>query len=315
VAEVDGEIVGRTSIRHRLNDFLATEGGHIGYAVLAEHRRRGYATEILRQSLAIAAGLGIDRVLVTCDDDNTASATVIERCGGVFEDHVVGEGGVLMRRYWIDLDPTAPGWATAALVTIDVQTDTLDGRPLEIPGTSAAVPAIARLAGAFRAAGRPIVHVVRLYVADGSNAERSRRALVRGPVPVLRPGTPGRALAAGVAPEGAPDLDDDLLLAGGLQPLGPGEVVMYKPRWGAFHRTPLDDHLRDQGVTTLVFAGCNYPNCPRMSIYEASERDYRIVLADDATSGVDDRARAEMVNIGVFCTPVAEVAAALAAAT
>jgi nicotinamidase-related amidase len=283
--------------------------------VLAEHRRRGYATEILRQSLAVATGLGVDRVLVTCDDDNVGSAAVIERCGGVFESHIVGESGERMRRYWIELDPTAPAWATAALVTVDVQADTLDGQPLEVPGTSAALPAIARLAGAFRAAGRPIVHVVRLYTADGSNAERSRRALVRGPVPVLRPGTPGRALAAGVAPEGAPDLDDDLLLAGGLQLLGPGEVAMYKPRWGAFHRTPLDDHLRDGGVTTVVFAGCNYPNCPRTSIYEASERDYRIVLADDATSGVDDRARAEMVNIGVSCTPVAEVAAAVAAAT
>src|SRR4051812_17233101 len=50
VADVGGEIVGRASIRHELNDFLAREGGHIGYCVLAAHRRRGYATEILRQS-------------------------------------------------------------------------------------------------------------------------------------------------------------------------------------------------------------------------------------------------------------------------
>jgi predicted acetyltransferase len=101
-ADVGGEIVGRTSIRHELNEYLAREGGHIGYAVLAEHRRRGYATEILRQSLVIARAVGVDRVLVTCDDDNVASATVIERCGGVFDSLVDSREGPPKRRYWID---------------------------------------------------------------------------------------------------------------------------------------------------------------------------------------------------------------------
>jgi predicted acetyltransferase len=102
VADVGGTIVGRTSIRHALNDFLAREGGHIGYGVLKEFRGHGYATEILRQSLAIARGLGVDRVLVTCDDDNLASARVIERCGAILESVIAGENGVAKRRYWID---------------------------------------------------------------------------------------------------------------------------------------------------------------------------------------------------------------------
>jgi predicted acetyltransferase len=101
VADVGGTIVGRASIRHELNDFLAFEGGHIGYGVLAEHRRRGYATQILEQSLVVARSYGIDRVLVTCDDDNVGSATVIERCGGAVESMIVGEEGKPMRRYWI----------------------------------------------------------------------------------------------------------------------------------------------------------------------------------------------------------------------
>jgi predicted acetyltransferase len=107
VAEVDGRIVGRSSIRHRLTPALEREGGHIGYGVLPEHRRRGHATEILRQSLVIAAGLGITSALVTCDDDNTGSRTVIEACGGRLESVVppVIPGAPPVRRYRIGPSP------------------------------------------------------------------------------------------------------------------------------------------------------------------------------------------------------------------
>jgi nicotinamidase-related amidase len=74
---------------------------------------------------------------------------------------------------------------------------------------------------------------------------------------------------------------------------------MYKPRWGAFYGTRLEEHLRAIGTTTLVFAGCNFPNCPRTSIYEASERDFRVVLAEDAVSGLYDQGRLELRDIGV----------------
>lgn len=190
-------------------------------------------------------------------------------------------------------------FGSPALLTIDVQADTLDGGALAIPGTSAAVPRIASLCRAFRGAGLPIVHVVRLYLADGSNAEPVRKDLVAGPTPMLRPGTPGRLLAPGLAPDPSTQLDDELLLSGQAQHLGHREAVLYKPRWGAFFSTILDKHLRDNQVDTVLVAGCNYPNCPRTSIYEASERDYQVILVDDATSGLYGRGRTEMSNIGV----------------
>ena len=204
-----------------------------------------------------------------------------------------------------------PHFPTAALLTIDAQVDILDGQPLEIPGTSAALPNIAEVCRVFRDAGRPIIHVVRLYRSDGSNAEPLRQALVKGPTPLLRPGTPGRLLAPGIGPGDPMEFDDARLLSGDFQRLGPNEDVMYKPRWGAFFGTPLDQRLRKLGVDTLVFAGCNFPNCPRTSIYEASERDYRIVLVDDAISGLYDRGRAEMVNIGVSVLSTVQITSAM----
>ena len=91
----------------------------------------------------------------------------------------------------MDDDGISPRFDQSALITIDTQIDTLDGQPLEIPGTTAALPAIATLTQSFRESGRPIIHVVRLYLADGSNAEPSRSSRVSGDTPILRPGHAG----------------------------------------------------------------------------------------------------------------------------
>jgi predicted acetyltransferase len=96
-------IVGRVAIRHALTSYLERFGGHIGYVVVPEHRRQGYATAILQQSLHIAREkLGLKRVLVTCDDDNVGSIKTIEKNGGVFESIVTApDGDIPKRRYWI----------------------------------------------------------------------------------------------------------------------------------------------------------------------------------------------------------------------
>jgi predicted acetyltransferase len=51
----------------------------------------------------MAKALGLQRVLITCGDDNTASARLIESCGGVLEDVITPAGSPATRRYWIDL--------------------------------------------------------------------------------------------------------------------------------------------------------------------------------------------------------------------
>lgn len=93
---VDGaEYLGRIAIRHRLTPALLEVGGHIGYDVRRSQRGRGHATAMLGAALPVAYELGIDPVLITCDEDNIASRTVIERNGGVLEDR---RGGQL--RFW-----------------------------------------------------------------------------------------------------------------------------------------------------------------------------------------------------------------------
>jgi nicotinamidase-related amidase len=196
-------------------------------------------------------------------------------------------------------DYTQPDFGAMALITIDVQNDFLKGQPFEIPGTSEILPHLRELVETFRRARRPVIHVVRLYKPDGSNVDLCRRSTVERGATIVRPGTSGAELAPPLLPARDSKLDPELLLSGAVQLLGPNEWAIYKPRWGAFFGTSLEQHLLNLGVTSLAFAGCNFPNCPRTSIYEASERDFRIVLIEDAISGLYDRGRDEMKNIGV----------------
>ena len=210
-----------------------------------------------------------------------------------------------------DHDPfTAPDFDRCALVTIDVQRDTLDGQPFEIPGTSAVLPRIAALAAAFRNAHRPVIHVLRLYQPDGSNAELCRKTPLQQGLSLVVAGTPGRLLAPGMLASDAQP-DDHRLLFGELQPVGPTEWLMYNPRWGAFHKTPLEQHLRDLGVSTVVLAGCNFPNCVRATLYEATARDFRVVAISDGISNFDDKGWREIEVLGIVVRSATECAAAL----
>ncbi|MEY8463507.1 GNAT family N-acetyltransferase [Streptococcus merionis] len=91
-----GQAVGFLNLRLRLNDYLLTHGGHIGYSVRPSKQGRGHAKEMLAQGLELAKSKNIEKVLVTCDQTNIASRAVILANGGNLED--VREG---TERYWI----------------------------------------------------------------------------------------------------------------------------------------------------------------------------------------------------------------------
>lgn len=101
----DREVVGFLSFRHELNEWLREAGGHIGYSVRESRRRQGYASAALRLGLERAREIGLERVMVTCDDDNVGSYRTIEGAGGVLQDvsDQSARGHAMLRRYWIAL--------------------------------------------------------------------------------------------------------------------------------------------------------------------------------------------------------------------
>lgn len=102
--ESDKKIVAMIDIRHALNDYLAKYGGHIGYSVRPDERRKGYASQMLRDALEHCKAIGLDRVMVTCDASNEASRKTIIKNGGVYECTVhEPDENIQIERYWIAL--------------------------------------------------------------------------------------------------------------------------------------------------------------------------------------------------------------------
>jgi nicotinamidase-related amidase len=198
-------------------------------------------------------------------------------------------------------DYLSPERNRAALLTIDVQRDfVLPTGPASSSGAAAAIPQIQRLVHAFRAVNAPIVHATRLYRCDGSNVDLCHRASIEAGARIVMPGTLGAELIDEIKPEAAPRLQPDLLLGGKLQEIGSNEWICYKSRLSAFFQTPIEDHLKSLGITTIVICGIDFPTSPRSTVYAASNRDFRILLATDAISCATDGGLDELAAIGVY---------------
>jgi predicted acetyltransferase len=97
-------IIGKSRLRHWLVPSLEHWGGHIGYMICPLERGKGYGTKMLSLTLEKARNMGLNRVLLTCNQDNHASTHVIQKNNGKF----AGEGllesnNKVIHRYWIDL--------------------------------------------------------------------------------------------------------------------------------------------------------------------------------------------------------------------
>ena len=170
-----------------------------------------------------------------------------------------------------------------ALLIIDMQRDfVLPGAPLCVAGALPSVPVVRRLLDRARDRGWPVFHVVREHAPDGGDAEPCRRHLFRAGGGVCVAGTTGAAVV--------------------------DERKLVKTRFSGFYRTSLEDELRALGVSTVLVAGTQYPNCVRGTAVDALYRDFRVIVVSDACSAqtpeVAEANIRDMRGMGIVCEPL-----------
>ena len=93
IRELDNKIIGIIDLRHTLNDFLK-DFGNSGYSVRPSERRKGYATEMLRQLKEYAKVCGMKELHLSVERDNIPSIKTIIKNGGVIERSFEYEGNM-----------------------------------------------------------------------------------------------------------------------------------------------------------------------------------------------------------------------------
>ena len=180
------------------------------------------------------------------------------------------------------LDP-----ATTAIVAIDMHRGHLDPAVATLPlPAERCGPVIKRAAALFAGARErhvPIVHVVTEY--------RDAEEIAANPFWKAIHDDPGRArrgilrhnLAGGPGTEIIAELHE------------PGDLVVRgKKRYSSFHGTDLEFVLRHRlRVDTVVLAGINTTTCVLCAAFEATNRDFRVVIAADAVDSMDGEAMHE----------------------
>ena len=104
IRKADNRLVGMIQVRHYFNDWLSEFGGHIGYSIKPDERRKGYATSMLKAVLPYCKEIGLDKILISCIDSNIGSEKTILNNGGVYESTVYEQDRKYnLKRFWITI--------------------------------------------------------------------------------------------------------------------------------------------------------------------------------------------------------------------
>lgn len=104
IRKADNRLVGMIQVRHYFNDWLSKFGGHIGYSIKPDERRKGYATSMLKAILPYCKEIGLDKILISCIDGNLGSEKTILNNGGIYETTVYEQDRKRnLKRFWITL--------------------------------------------------------------------------------------------------------------------------------------------------------------------------------------------------------------------
>lgn len=104
----DGEAkVGMIQIRHASSHGIHVPehmDSHIYYEIIPEYRSKGYGKKILTLGLVEAKKIGLEKIYITCMENNIASKNIIESHSAVFIDKAfISQEGEVMFKYSIAL--------------------------------------------------------------------------------------------------------------------------------------------------------------------------------------------------------------------
>ena len=164
-----------------------------------------------------------------------------------------------------------------ALLNVDMQNCFVEGSPIAAPDGLVVLERVNRLAAACRKAGILVIHASIVMRPDRSNL--------------------------GILAEFSPPVKDGILDKGsesaalhkGLV-IDPRDILLDKPRFGAFHGTDLELILRKRGIDTIIISGVATNVCCETSAREAAVRDFRVFFLSDgtATAAMGDASAAEL---------------------
>jgi ureidoacrylate peracid hydrolase len=158
--------------------------------------------------------------------------------------------------------------STTALIAVDLQCSFVEGSPVAAPDAPAIVAKLNGLAAACRAAGALVVHTAHVIRPDHANL---------GQLGEIFP----------VIDAGMLDEESDTAAIHPSVVVAPEDVVVKKPRFGAFTNTDLESILRQRGIDTVIVGGLTTNVCVETTAREASVRDFKTIFLADGSATFD----------------------------